>query len=96
MARVDHPRVRLVPSFHDSPALPADVWAQMGAAADLAEDLAAAGRRVALESPGPGERLRARLLGPGGLVAELALRDVVDPRALADAGVLSPSGPAAS
>ena len=96
MARVDHPRVRRVPPSTDSPAVPADVRAQMRAAAALADDLAAVGRRVAFESTGPGERLRARLLGPGGLDAELALRDVGDPRALVDAGVLSPSGPAAS
>ena len=79
----------------DRPTVPSDVWAQMGAAADLADELAAAGRRLHLHGGGAGGRLRARLQGPGGLDAELALRDVVDPRALVDVGVLRPSGPAA-
>jgi len=61
----------------------------MGAAGDLADELAAAGRRLRLLAPGPaGGRLCARLQGPGGLDAELALGLVLDPRALRDAGVL--------
>ncbi len=85
-----------VPRLADPPPVPADVWAQMGAAADLADELAAAGRRLHLRAAGPGGRLRAHLQGPGGLDAELALRDVVDPGALLGAGVLTRSGPAAS
>jgi hypothetical protein len=75
--------------------VPDEVWAEMGAAADLADGLLAAGRRLHLEAAGPGGRLRARLRGPGGLDAELALRDVLEPAALLDLGVLRPSGPAA-
>lgn len=81
--------------LHASRGLPADVWAEMGAAADLADELAAAGRRLHLDPAEPGGRLRARLRGPGGLDAELALRDVLDPQALLGKGVLSPRGPAA-